>query len=198
MRHDLDSARSLLFDETYRMWKADLKKIFRIGTRGVGGGCNLSSCLVVLIGIEAFSKFFFYTKDESQGFTKFFDAYYPPLYRGKMQRIYKLFRNGLAHHYYPKSEFNLVHVSHIRFGVDIQGRVLPLSRFKRNLEELRSQWLRLDPPKGRAFVLVPQVLFLDTVAVMERLKKMLDTDSKLQEQLIANHGRIRKELRHSS
>lgn len=57
MKMEFDKAYSFLFDETYRMWKSDLTKIFRIGTRGSKGGCNLSSCILVFIGIESFSKF---------------------------------------------------------------------------------------------------------------------------------------------
>jgi hypothetical protein len=35
MSSELDKTVSFVFDEIYQMWKSDLKKIFRIGTRGI-------------------------------------------------------------------------------------------------------------------------------------------------------------------
>ncbi len=197
MRPDLEKARSLLFDETYRMWKADLAKIFRIGTRGTKGGCNLSSCILVLIGIESFSKFFSSKRDDAAAFVEFVDAYYPSYYRGKMLKVYRLFRHGLAHNYYPKSEFRLTNTSHIAFGVDEQKRILPLSRLKKNLDSIRSRVLNLSPGTGKPYVIVPQVLFLDTIDVMERLQRAIRTDIALQSVLVSNHKRIRQILGHA-
>jgi len=196
MRSDLESARRLLFDETYRMWKADLTKIFRIGTRGTKGGCNLSSCILVLIGIESFSKFFS-NKSPGSAFAEFFDKYYPPYYHGKMLKVYELFRHGLAHNFYPKSEFRLTNASRIALGVDEQGRVPPLSRIGRNLDAIRTRVLNLSPPAGKPYVLAPQVLFLDTVDVMESLRKGLRTDTALQSVLVSNHNRVRQILGHT-
>lgn len=147
MRQELERARCLLFDETYRMWKADLQKIFRIGKRGTGGGCNLSSCILVLIGIESFSKFFSTKAGDEKAFSDFFDEYYPLMYRGKMLKIYKLFRHGLAHNYFPKSEFRLTNTSRIAFGVDERRRVLSLSQIKKNVDEIRDRVLKLAPQR---------------------------------------------------
>jgi len=111
MNSELEQASNFLFNATYRMWKSDLEKIFRIGTKGQKGGCNLASCILVLIGIESFSKFFSQEKTDVDVFVDFMDKYYPAQYRGKMKTIYELFRHGLAHNYYPKSEFNLKNTS---------------------------------------------------------------------------------------
>lgn len=197
MQQELESACSLLFDETYRMWKADLVKIFRIGTRGTTGGCNLSSCILVFIGIESFSKFFSRKRRDADALVEFVDTYYPPYYRGKMLRVYKLFRHGLAHNYFPKSEFRLTNTSRIAFGVDERKRVIPLSRLERNLDEIRDRVLNLSPVAGKPYVMVPQVVFLDTVAVMEKLKNAVRNDSTLQSVLVSNHKRIRRILGHA-
>jgi hypothetical protein len=68
MNPEVEQAFDSLFNATYRMWRADLKKIFRLGTRGAKGGCNLSSCILVLIGIESFSKFFSKKRNEVDAF----------------------------------------------------------------------------------------------------------------------------------
>ncbi len=196
MTTDFNKAYKFLFDETYRMWKSDLEKIFRIGTRGIKGGCNLSSCILVFIGIESFSKFFFKKKNDADSFTKFIDAYYPTDYHGKMEKVYKLFRHGLAHNYYPKSEFNLKNTARIAFGVDEKNRVVSLSRLRQDLDNCRKKVLKLNPKTGKPYVIVPQVLFLDTVAVMESLKILVKNDSQMQNTLISNHKRIRQILRH--
>jgi len=173
-----------------------MSKIFRIGTRGTKGGCNLSSCILVLIGIESFSKFFSEKKKDAEAFEDFIDQYYPSDYRGKMKKVYELFRHGLAHNYYPKSEFNLKNTSTIAFGVDEQKRVVSLSRLKQDLDECRKKVFKLKPLPGKPYVVVPQVLFLDTVNVMESLKKRIISDVNLQAIFIKNHKRIRKILRH--
>ncbi len=194
---EFDKAYSFLFDETYRMWKSDLTKIFRIGTRGSKGGCNLSSCILVFIGIESFSKFFSNKKNDADAFADFIDKYYPSQYHGKMKKLYQLFRHGLAHNYYPKSEFNLKNTALIAFGVDEQKRVVPLSRLRKDFDNCRKRVLKLSPKAGKPYVVVPQVLFLDTVNVMESLKKKVQKDTSLQNTLVTNHKRIRKILRHS-
>ncbi len=197
MNADLDKAHRFLFDETYRMWSADLRKIFRIGTRGTKGGCNLSSCILVLIGIESFSKFFSPKKTDEDAFVDFIDTYFPQQYRGKMGKIYKLFRHGLAHNYYPKSKFGSKNASSIAFGIDEHRRVVALSRLRSDLDNCRSRVLKLDPPTGKPFVLVPQVLFLDTVDVMEKLKRRIKSDAALQAALVLNHRKVRRILRHA-
>jgi len=197
MNSDFDEAYRFLFDEIYRMWKSDLRKIFRIGTRGKKGGCNLSSCILVLIGIESFSKFFSSKRTDVDAFVNFIDTYYPVEYHGKMRKIYELFRHGLAHYYYPKSELNLTNTSHIAFGVDDQGRVVPLSRLKKNLDNYRKRVLNLNPGSGKPYVIVPQVLFLDTINVMEELKKIIRKDPSLHDFLVSNYKKIRKILRHN-
>ena len=106
MNADIKKATQFLFDETYHMWRSDLEKIFRIGARGKSGGCNFSSCILVFIGIESFSKFFSKEKDDKNAFVDFFENYYPDHYHGEMKLIYELFRNGLAHYFFPKSIFN--------------------------------------------------------------------------------------------
>jgi len=196
MNTEFQKAYSFLFDETYQMWKSDLKKIFKIGTRGKSGGCNLSSCILVLIGIESFSKFFSGKKNDADAFAEFIDKYYPSYYYGKMKKIYELFRHGLAHNYYPKSEFNLKNTSLIAFGVDEQNRVVSLSRLNKDLDNWREKVLKLTPKNGEPYVIVPQVLFLDTVNVMEKLKKTVFNNHSLRSDLIANYKRIRKILRH--
>jgi hypothetical protein len=87
MTTDFDKAHAFLFDETYRMWRSDLTKIFRIGTRGTKGGCNLSSCILVFIGIESFSKFFSDKKNDADAVADFVDNYYPADYHGKMKKV---------------------------------------------------------------------------------------------------------------
>lgn len=195
---ELEKATSFLFDETYLMWKSDLEKIFRIGTRGTKGGCNLSSCILVLIGIESFSRFFSEKRKGGDKFADFVDIYYPEQYHGKMKKIYELFRHGLTHNYYPKSEFNLNNTSQIAFGVDERKRVVPLSHLKNDLDNCRKHVLRLSPSSGNPYVIVPQVLFLDTVNVMERLKKRVKSDPSLQNVFVSNYEKIRKTLRHTN
>lgn len=198
MNKEYQKAHNFLFDETYQMWKSDLEKIFRIGTRGKNGGCNLSSCILVFIGIESFSKFFSNKKADSDAFTEFIDKYYPQYYHGKMKNVYKLFRHGLAHNFYPKSEFGLTNTSKIAFGVDERNRVIPLSRLKKDLNNCRKKTLKLTPKKGKPYVVVPQVLFLDTVNVMESLRKNIKNNSKLQEEVVSNFRKIQRELRHTT
>ena len=198
MNSEVEQASDFLFNATYRMWRSDLKKIFRIGTKGAKGGCNLSSCILVLIGIESFSKCFSTNKSDVDAFTDFVDKYYPMQYQGKMRKIYELFRHGLAHNYYPKSEFNLKNASSIAFGVDEHGRVVPLSRLKKNLDYFRQRSFQLAPPPGKPYVIFPQVLFLDTVIVMESLKKKLKKDAALQTEVVANHKKIRTILRRTN
>lgn len=198
MTTDFDNAYTFLFDETYQMWKSDLRKIFRIGTRGTRGGCNLSSCILVLIGIESFSKFFSNERDDANAVADFVDKYYPHDYHGKMKNIHKLFRHGLAHYFYPKSEISLTNTSKIAFGVNEKGRVVPLSRLRMDLDNCRKKVLKLSPRPGKPYVVVPQVLFLDTVTVMEALKKRVKSEVPLQKSLVENHKRIRKKLGHHS
>lgn len=198
MPTDFEKAYSFLFDETYQMWKSDLTKIFRIGTRGAKGGCNLASCILVLIGIESFSKFFSDKKIDADAVADFVDNYYPTDYHGKMKKVHELFRHGLAHNYYPKSEFNRNNVSKISFGVDDRNRVFPLCKLKEDLDNCRKNILNLSPNSGKPYVVVPQVLFLDTVTVMESLKKRVKSDLSLQGILIRNHKKIRQTLRHSA
>lgn len=137
MNSDVEKAYAFVFDETYRMWKSDLKKIFRIGTRGIRGGCNLSSCILVLIGIESFSKFFSTKKTDVGAFADFVDVYFPKEYHGRMKKVYELFRHGLAHNYYPKSEFNLRNTARVAFGVDENNRVAPPLSVKGGLGQLQ-------------------------------------------------------------
>ncbi len=198
MNSELEQASNFLFNVTYRMWRSDLKKIFRIGTRGAKGGCNLSSCILVLIGIESFSKFFSKKSTDVDAFADFMDKYYPVQYRGKMKKIYELFRHGLAHNYYPKSEFNLENTSRIAFGADERDRVVSLSRLKKNLDYFRKGSLQLSPQPGKPYVIYPQVLFLDTVIVMESLKKKIKNDASLQNDFVSNYKGIRRILRHTN
>lgn len=198
MSSEFEEATSFLFDETYRMWESDLKKIFRIGTRGTKGGCNLSSCILILIGIESFSKFFSKKRKDADAFADFFDTYYPAQYHGKMRKIYEIFRHGLAHNYYPKSDFNLDHTSKVAFGVDEKNKVVSLSHLNNDLCNCRKRVLKLSPRKEKPYVIVPQVLFLDTVNVMKHLKKKIKTDASLQDDFLANYKKIRKILRHAN
>jgi hypothetical protein len=196
MSNDFDNSFDFIFEQTYRMWKSDLEKIFRIGTKGTGGGCNLSSCILVLIGIESFAHCFSDKKTDAAAVEEFVDAYFPDVYRGKMKKIHELFRHGLAHNYFPKSEFNLANTTRISFWVDIAGRVKSLSQYKRNLETYRKEALKLSPPHKKPYVVVPQILFLDTVNVMEFLKDRVVTDNTLQKHFVKNCTRVRKTLRH--
>lgn len=196
MKIDYQKAHNFIFDETYSIWKSDLEKIFRIGTRGTNGGCNLSSCILVFIGIESFSKFFSSKSNHADAFSEFIDKYYPDLYKGKMKNIYKLLRNGLAHNFYPKSTFGLTNTSNVAFGVDEQNRVVSLSRLRKDLDNCRNKTLKLTPRKGKPYVVVPQVLFLDTVDVMERLKKHIVSDHELQRFVLRGFDKVKRELRH--
>jgi len=198
MNSELEQASNFLFDATYRMWKSDLKKILRIGTRGAKGGCNLSSCILVLIGIESFSKFFSKNRADVDAFADFVDKYYPEQYHGKMKKIYELFRHGLAHNYYPKSDFNLKNASLIAFSVDEHDRVVALSRLKKNLDYFRKGLLQLSPKTDKPYVIAPPVLFLDTVNVMEGLKKKVKNDPSLQKDFVSNYKKIRRILRHTN
>jgi len=177
------------------MWKTDLQKIFRIGTRGNKGGCNLSSCILVLIGIESFS-LFFSKKSKKKAFEEFIDKYFNDFYKGRMGKIYDLFRHGLAHNFYPKSEFNLANTSQIAFGVDEHERVISLTRIKGNLNYFRTKCLCLDPRKGQPFIIYPQILFLDTIDVMNNLKKQTKADAKLQKEFVDNYKKVKSILRH--
>jgi len=126
------------------------------------------------------------------------DKYYPVQYHGKMKNIYEFFRHGLAHNYYPKSEFNLKNTSRITFGVDEHDRVVGLSRLKKNLDYFRKVSLQLSPETGKPYVIFPQVLFLDTVIVMEGLKKRIKNDASFQNDFVCNYKKIRKILRHTN
>jgi hypothetical protein len=196
MSPEFENVFGFVFEETYRMWRSDLEKIFRIGTRGKNGGCNLSSCILVLIGIESFAHCFSDKKSDAEAVDEFVNKYYPNFYHGKMKSIHELFRHGLAHNYYPKSEFNLVNTSLVAFGVDEKGRVVSLSRLRKNIENCRNKVLKLDPKPGKPYVVVPQVLFIDTVNVMESLKRRVSTDTALQGNLVKNCKRVKRNLRH--
>jgi len=185
-----------LIDETYNLWKSDLEKIFRIGTRGKKGGCNLSSCILVFIGIESFSKFFSNKKDDAKVFSDFIDKYYPTFYHRKMKEIYKLFRHGLAHNFYPKTGYQSTNTSKIVFGIDEMSRVLPLSKLRKNIKSYR-EMLNLTPKSGEDYIIVPQVLFIDTVHVMEDLKKNIIRNQTLQSEIVSNFVKVQKELGHS-
>ena len=115
-----------------------------------------------------------------------------------MRKIYELFRHGLAHNYYPKSEFNLKNTSSIAFGVDERDRVVPLSRLKESLDYFRQRTFQFSPAPGKPYVIFPQVLFLDTVIVMEGLKKKLKKNAALQAEVVANYNKIRKRLGHTN
>lgn len=196
MTTSFERSYDFVFEQTYKMWKSDLQKIFRIGTRGSKGGCNLSSCILVLIGIESFSHCFSNKKGDALAVEEFVDNYYPAIYHGKMKKIHELFRHGLAHNYFPKSELNLSNTSRISFGVHMDGRVISLSQFSKDLDNLRSGVLKLYPLKGKQYVVVPQILFLDTVKVMESLKNQVITNKVLQNEFIENCNRVRKNLGH--
>jgi hypothetical protein len=197
MSSELEQANDFVFNATYRMWKSDLKKIFRIGTRGAKGGCNLASCILVLIGIESFSKLFSKKRTDLDAFADFMDKYYPAQYHGRMKNIYELFRHGLAHNYYPKNAFEPKNASLIAFGVNEHNRVVALSRLKKNLDYFRERLLQLSPQTGKPYIIVPQILFLDTVVVMEGLKKKIKNDASLQKEFVSNYEKIRKILRHT-
>ncbi len=85
MSTEFDNAFRFIFKETYRMWRSDLEKIFRIGTRGRNGGCNLSSCILVLIGIESFAHCFSSKNNDALAVEEFVNEYYPDFYHGKMK-----------------------------------------------------------------------------------------------------------------
>jgi len=196
MNTDIDKATHFLFDETYHMWRSDLQKIFRIGTRSKNGGCNFSSCILVLIGIESFSKYFSIKRDDKEAFVDFFECHYPDHYHGKMKLIYELFRNGLAHYYYPKSKFNQKNTAGIRFWLNRDMRVLPISSIKKDLDYYRLRGVILSPENNKPIVIVPQVLFIDTVKILEDLKKKVKADKPLQQLVIKNYIEIQKRLNH--
>jgi hypothetical protein len=188
-------AYNFCFNETYNMWKADLERIFAIGTTDASGGCNLSACILVLIGIESFSLFFSDHKKQ-KAFEEFIDTYFDKFYRGKMGKIYVLFRHGLAHNFYPKSEFKFGNPAHIPFGVDENNKVVTLKRLESNLGYFRDKTQNLDPKTNEAFKIFPQVLFLDVVQVMDDLKQKLQRDKLLQQKFIKNYRKVKKILGH--
>ena len=197
MATEQEEAFKFLFDKTYRMWKSDLKKIFRIGTRGTKGGCNLSSCILVLIGIESFS-LFFSKRTKKHAFEEFINKYFNVFYKSKMGKIYDFFRHGLAHNFYPKSQLNMASRSQIVFGVDEKARVVPLSSLKRNLAYFRQRSMNLSPKGDQPYLVYPQVLFLDTVDVMEQLKRQVKRDAALRQQMAENYKKVRKILGHKA
>lgn len=108
----------------------------------------MATCILVFIGIESFSKFFSEKKNIADAVEAFADTYYPSFYKGKMKKVYELFRHGLAHNYYPKSEFNLKNTTTIAFGVDENNHVVSLSRLKRALDNCRRRTQELNPHRG--------------------------------------------------
>ena len=156
----------------------------------------MSSCILVLIGIESFAHCFSDKKRDALAVEEFVNKFYPSSYIGKMKKIHELFRHGLAHNYYPKSEFNLVNTSRISFWIERDGRVISLSQYKKKLETYRNEALKLSPSHKKPYVVVPQILFLDTVNVMESLKRRVVKDKALQGDFIKNCRRVRKTLRH--
>ncbi len=76
------------------------------------------------------------------------------------------------------------------------GKVKSLGQYKRKLETYRNEILKLSPSHKKPYVVVPQILFLDTVNVMESLKKRIVTDEKLQDEFAKNCSRVRRTLRH--
>lgn len=193
MAAEYQEAFDFLFNKTYRMWKSDLHKIFRLGTRGTKGGCNLSSCILVLIGIESFS-LFFSRKTKKHAFEEFIDKYFNAFYKSKMGNIYDLFRHGLAHNFYPKSEVKMARHSQVVFGVDEKARVVPLARLKRNLDYFRQRSMKLSPQRDQPYLLYPQVLFLDTVNVMEELRRKVRKNANLRQEMIDNYKKVRRIL----
>ncbi len=189
-------AKQFLFDETYRMWRSDLEKIFRIGTRGKSGGCNFSSCILVLIGIESFSKFFSTKKDDKNAFIDFLKKHYPSHYHEETNQIYDLFRNGLAHYFYPKIKYDKNNATGIRFWLNKDMKVLSLSAIRKDLNYYRSRGMILSPEGKKPITIVPQVLFIDTVNVIEGLKKRIETDAELQQLVTNNYLKVRKGLNH--
>ena len=188
------------FNEVFGLWSGDLKKIFRIGTKSKKlGGCNLSACILVIIGIESFSKFYLYNKNKGvQSFIKFIDKYFDEYYRGKMGRIYGLFRNGLAHYFYPKSILKAKSYSQIAYFVDDRTKnVFTLQKIHKDITTFRNQQI-LNPSKGQSFRLMPQVIFLDTIEAIKGFKKDLITSSnrKLRNNFINNYMKIKNALGH--
>jgi len=177
------------------MWKADVERIFAIGTTDTSGGCNLSTCILVLIGIESFSLFFSdYTKQKA--FEEFIDTHFDSFYKGRMGKIYGLFRHGLAHNFYPKSELKFGNPAHILFGVDEDNKVVTLERLKSDLANFRNKTQNLKPKTDEAFEISPQVLFLDVVQVMEGLKEKLQKNNLLRQKFIKNYKKVKKILGH--
>ena len=113
-----------------------------------------------------------------------------------MGKIYDLFRHGLAHNFYPKSELSMANRSRVVFGVDENARVIPLSRLKRNLNYFRPRSMNLSPQQGHPYLVYPQVLFLDTVSVMEQLRRRVKKDAGLRQEMIDNYKKIKLILRH--
>ena len=198
MSDDFETSFTFLFENTYEMWKSDLEKIFRIGTRGNDGGCNFSSCILVLIGIESFAHCFSSKNTDVGAVEEFVGNFFPDAYKGRMKKIHDLFRHGLAHNFFPKSEFNLANTTMIPYWVEQHGRVKPLGWYKRDLDGRRKNDLVLSPSYKKPYVIIPQILFLDTVNVMESLKSRVVTDQRLQKEFIKNCSKVRRTLRHIS
>ncbi len=146
MNKEFSNAYKFLFNETYAMWKNDLEKIFKIGTRNKTGGCNLSTCILVFIGIESFS-LFFSKGNQKKAFVAFINKFYLDFYKNNMDQVYSLFRHGLAHNFYPKSKIQTGgHVSQIIFRVNQDGKVASLSKIKKELDYFRHSQ-NLTPPQ---------------------------------------------------
>jgi hypothetical protein len=193
---DFYEAYNFAFNEVFKMWSEDLKKIFKIGTKSKIGGCNLSSCILVMIGIEAFSKFYS-SKNEEQAFVEFVDNYFHSYYRRKMRKIYKLFRHGLAHYFYPKSEYDNKNYAKISFCVDAHNKVMPLQGVKKHLDYIRSHQ-NINPSKGEFFEIIPQVLYLDLLDAINKFTKDLlhKSNDALRKRFVEDYLRIKRELGH--
>lgn len=194
---------NFVFKEVYPLWKADLEKIFSIGTKKDQlnkGGCNLATVILVIIGIESIARFFYYSSSSQTSISRFVNTYFPEFYRGKFTIIYKLYRNGLAHYAYPKmqrhgkqSQCAIILHSESRTGPKYvaelekikEGGPLGILRRKQEIDK-----------KDTTFKIFPQVLFLDAIEAIEKFKDDLlkEESMELRRDFVENYIKVRREI----
>lgn len=190
-------AHDFAFKEVFNMLRTDLDRIFMIGTaqdrNQIKGGLNLSSCAVVLLGIEAMSKFETIENDDAKSVEKFVDKYFPDNYNGKFKNIFLSFRHGLLHHFYPKS---ISAIAKITFLVDENEYVRDLAYIEKTGVSLLLQ--KFEKEKDGTIHVIPQVLYIDFLKAVKKFEEVLFLDHADQHRAVfyENYARIKKILGH--
>lgn len=193
---DFIKAFKFAFEEIYGMLTADLDRIFQIGTRKdkneSKGGLNLSACALVLLGIEALSRFKTSNGNDAAKVECFVDSYFPSNYRGKFRQIFLDFRNGLLHHFYPKS---IRGIAKVIFCVDEDGYCLDLGRLQRSAFLRNRQTFEVC---DGTLNVIPQILYIDFQEAVQKFKSELLADGGMSERInfYKNFTRFKRTLGH--